>query len=405
MKQSTTEPIQNVPSATGLAGVQRALEAALVYGAYIGLDVHKETVAVAVAECGRAQPRYQGEIQNTPKAIAKLLERLSAAYGGEQLLFVYEAGPCGYVLYRQIVASGHACEVVAPSLIPRKAGDRVKTDRRDALSLAGLARAGELTPVWVPGQEQEAVRDLTRAREDMKAIEMKARQRLGAFLLRHGHVYTAGKSRWTKRHFRWLETVKFDSPIQQIVLQEYIEAVKEAQRRVGGLEEQMRVALASWSLAPVVEALMALRGVSLITAMTVLAELGDISRFDSPRQLMAYLGLVPSEHSSGPSRRQGAITKTGNGHVRRVLVEASWNYRFPARKTRCIEQRAARTSPAVQGIAWQAQKRLCGRYRHLLEAGKIKQQATTAVARELAGFLWAIACEVQGVPHGSRALT
>ncbi|MGB8717393.1 MAG: IS110 family transposase [Rhodanobacteraceae bacterium] len=403
MEQFTAERVRGVEPATGLAGVERALEAVSVYGAYVGLDVHKETIAIAVAECGRAQPEYRGEIKNTPKAIAKLIDRLSAKYGGEQLLFVYEAGPCGYGLYRQITACGHACEVVAPSLIPRKAGDRVKTDRRDAQSLSRLARSGELTAVWVPGQEQEAIRDLTRAREDMKAIETKARQRLGAFLLRHGQVYAQGKSRWTQTHFRWLETVTFDSPIQQIVLQEYIEAVKEAQRRVAGLEDQMRAALSSWSLTPVVEALMALRGVSMITAMTVLAELGDISRFDSPRQLMAYLGLVPSEHSSGQTRRQGGITKTGNGHVRRVLVEAAWNYRFPARKTRCIERRAALTSPRVQAIAWQAQKRLCGRYRSLIESGKIKQQVTTAVARELAGFIWAIACEAMGKAHGSRA--
>jgi transposase len=280
----------------------------------------------------------------------------------------------------------------------------MKTDRRDALMLARLHRSGELTAVWVPDLEQEAIRDLTRAREDMKAMELTARQRLGAFLLRHGRVYREGKSRWTQAHFRWLETVKFDSPVQQIVLQEYIDTVKAAQRRVAALEVQMREALAGWSLRPVVDALMALRGVSLITAMTTLAELGDITRFDSPRELMAYLGLVPSEHSSGGSRRQGSITRTGNGHVRRVLVEAAWNYRFPARKTRCIESRAEKAPVAVQAIAWQAQKRLCGRYRALMEVGKIKQQVVTAVARELAGFIWAIACEVSGKAHGSKAL-
>lgn len=404
MKKSTARTKKEGKAMTGLAGVQRVLaRAGDHYGVYVGLDVHKETIAVAIAECGRAEPEYYGEIANTPGKVARLVERLSARYGGEQLLFVYEAGPCGYGLYRQLVASGHACEVVAPSLIPRKGGERVKTDRRDGLSLARLSRAGELTAVWVPEPEQEAIRDLTRAREDMKAIETKARQRLGAFLLRHGQVYRAGRRRWTQAHFRWLETVKFDAPIQQIVLQEYIEAVKEAQRRVAGLEQQMAQVLAGWSLRPVAEGLMALRGVSLITAMTVLAELGDISRFDSPRQLMAYLGLVPSEHSSGASRRQGSITKAGNGHVRRVLVESAWGYRFPARKTRCIERRAALTSPAVQAIAWEGQKRLCGRYRHLIEAGKIKQQVTTAVARELAGFVWAIACEVTGKAHGSRA--
>lgn len=404
MNNCTEKTAKSRTPVSGSAEVgEHMVQATRTYGAYIGLDVHKDTIAVAVAECGRGQPDYLGEIANTPKTLGKLIERLSLKYGGEQLLFVYEAGPCGYGLYRQIVTTGHACEVVAPSLIPRKAGERVKTDRRDALSLARLSRSGELAAVWVPGPEQEAIRDLTRAREDIKAMETRARQRLGAFLLRHGRVYDGGKSRWTQAHFRWLERVKFDSPVQQIVLQEYIETVKEMQRRVAALENQMRQALADWSLRPVVEGLMALRGVSLITAMTVLAELGDITRFDSPRQLMAYLGLVPSEHSSGSSRRQGAITKTGNGHVRRVLVEAAWNYRFPARKTRAIERRAEQTSAEIQAIAWAGQKRLCGRYRHLIEAGKVKKQVTTAVARELAGFIWAIACEAMGKTHASRA--
>jgi transposase len=404
MNECIAEGLKDAGSVTGLAGVMQALEqASNVYAAYVGLDVHKETIAVAVAECGRGAPEYYGEIAHTPKKVAKLVERLSARYGGERLLWVYEAGPCGYGLYRQIVETGHACEVVAPSLIPQKAGERRKTDRRDALGLARLSRAGELTAVWVPAPEQEAIRDLTRAREDMKKLELKARQTLGAFLLRHGKVYTKGRNKWTQAYFRWLETVTFDWPVQQIVLQEYIEAVKTAQRQVASLEQQMHAAWPHWSLAPVVEGLMALRGVKLISAMTILAELGDISRFDSPRQLMAYLGLVPSEHSSGPSRRQGGITKAGNGHVRRILTESSWNYRFPARKTRDIEKRAEKTSEAVQAIAWAAQKRLCGRYQHLLRAGKVKQQVTTAVGRELAGFIWAIACEVMGKHHGSRA--
>ncbi|WP_313552513.1 IS110 family transposase [Pseudomonas sp.] len=368
---------------------------------YVGLDVHKATIAVAVARPGRGEPEYHGTIVNSDAAVRKLLKQLSRP--GESLSFCYEAGPCGYGLYRDLTALGHGCAVVAPSLIPRKAGERLKTDRRDALMLARLHRAGELTAVWVPDQEQEAIRDLTRAREDMKSLELKSRQRLGAYLLRHGRVY-GGKSRWTQAHFRWLESVKFDSPVQQIVLQEYIDTVKSMQKRVADLEAQMHEMLAGWSLSSVAQALMALRGVSLITAMTVLAELGDLTRFDSPRELMAYLGLVPSEHSSGGSRRQGSITRTGNGHVRRVLVEAGWNYRFPARKTRAIEKRAEKTSEVVQAIAWQAQKRLCGRYRALIEAGKIKQQVTTAVARELAGFIWAIACEVAGKAHGSRAV-
>lgn len=361
------------------------------FSVYVGLDVHKDTIAVAVAAAGRGKPQYHGEIANTPSAIKRLMHKLSP--GGEVLGVCYEAGPCGYGIYRQITPMGHDCIVVAPGLMPRRATDRVKTDRRDALSLARLHRAGELTPVWVPDQEQEAMRDLTRAREDLKAIERAARQRLGAFLLRHGHVYT-GKSRWTQAHFRWLERIKMATPVQQIVLTEYIDTVCDAQRRVAALAEQMRQASETWSMRPVVEALMALRGVSLITAMTVLAELGDITRFDSPSQLMAYLGLVPSEHSSGGSRHQGGITKTGNGHVRRVLVEAAWAYRFPARKSSTIQRRAEQTSADIQAIAWQAQKRLCGRYRHLIGAGKNTPLATTAVARELAGFIWAIACEV-----------
>jgi transposase len=393
-----------VETSTAIGKVRGVLErAGSLYAAYVGLDVHKETIAVAVAESGRGAAEFVGEIANQPRKVAKLIERLSARYGGERLVFVYEAGPCGYGLYRQILAAGHDCEVVAPSLIPRKAGERVKTDRRDALALARLSRSGELTAVWVPEPEQEALRDLTRAREDMKVLELKARQRLGAFLLRHGWVY-GGKSRWTQAHFRWLETVRFDSPVQQVVLEEYLEAVKHTQRQVAGLEGQMREALESWSLRPMVEGLMALRGVSLITAMTTLAELGDITRFDSPRKLMAYLGLIPSEHSSGPSRRQGALTRTGNGHVRRLLIEAGWQYQYPARKTRDIQRRAERTSPRIQAIAWEAQKRLCGRYRRLMRAGKVKNQVTAAVGRELVGFLWAIACEVRGLPHASKAL-
>ncbi len=229
MKQCTEKAAKRRTAVSQAAEVvAKVEEASRSYGAYVGLDVHKDTIAIAVAECGRAQPDYRGEIANTPKQVGQLIERLSAQYGGEQLLFVYEAGPCGYGLYRQIVATGHACDVVAPSLIPRKAGERIKTDRRDAL---GLARSGDLSAVWVPGPEQEAIRDLTRAREDIKAMEKRARQRLGAFLLRHGWVYRGGKSRWTQARFRWLEQVKFGSPVQQIVLQEYIETVKEMQRR------------------------------------------------------------------------------------------------------------------------------------------------------------------------------
>jgi transposase len=364
------------------------------FSKYVGLDTHKDTIAVAISEACGGKPRYYGAIANTPEAISKLIKKLSP--DGEIVSFCYEAGPCGYGIYRQISGLGHECAVVAPSLIPKKPGDRVKTDRRDSESLSRLHRAGELTSVWVPGQEQEAVRDLVRCREDIKSLERKAKQRLNAFLLRHGHIYESGKSKWTQTFFRWLAGFKCPTPVQQIVFQEYIDTVKHLQSRVAAVEKEMENVLGDWELAPVVEALMSLRGCKLIVAMTVVAELGDITRFDSPRQLMAYLGLVPSEYSSGRSTRRGGITKTGNGHARKVLVEAAWCYRFPARKTAHLQRRAEKSSEAVQVIAWKAQKRLCGRYQHLLGRGKIKVQVCTAIARELVGFIWAIAREVMG---------
>ena len=348
---------------------------------------------MAIAEAGQSKPRYSREIANTPEAVAKLVKKLSPQ--GEVLSFCYEAGPCGYGIHRQLTHMGHTCAVVAPSLIPRKAGDRVKTDRRDSESLARLHRAGELTAVWVPGPEQEAVRDLTRAREDTKALERQAKQRLGAFLLRHGRLYASGKTKWTEAHTRWLTTLKFEAPVQQIVFQEYVDTVTHLSARVAALGAEMVRVLDDFSLAPIVRALMALRGIQLVTALTVVAEIGDLTRFTSPRQLMSYLGLVPSESSSGATTRRGGITKTGNGHVRRVLTEAAWCYRFPARKTAHLQRRAKTTSDPVQAIAWKAQKRLCGRYQHLMRAGKLKVQVCTAIARELTGFLWAVACAVQ----------
>jgi transposase len=362
------------------------------YNKYVGLDVHKEKIMIAIAQADRTAPLYYGEIANTEEAIAKAIRKV---IGQEDVAFCYETGPCGYGLYRQITDMGYRCDVVAPSLIPKKSGNRVKTTRRDSLSLAGLYRAGELTSVWVPNKEQEAMRDLTRAREDMKAMERHSRQRLGGFLLRQGKVYP-GRSRWTQAHFRWLEGVRFETATQQIVLQEYIDMVKHAQGRVKAMEEEMRKALDGWKLKEVVEGLMALRGIDLIAAMTIVAELGDISRFESPRQLMAHLGLVPSEHSRGEKRKQGGITRTGNGHVRRVLVEGSWSYRLPARKTAHLRRKADKTSEAVREIAWKAQKRLCKRFWYLINKGKLPVESCTAVARELVGFIWAIACEVMG---------
>lgn len=363
------------------------------YSKFAGLDVHKADISVGIANADRGEAGYYGTIENSPHAFLKLAKKLSKC--GEEVLFCYEAGPCGYEVYRQLTKAGYDCVVIAPSLIPKKAGDRVKTDRRDAISLSRLLRAGELTSIWVPDRDQEAMRDLTRSREDMKAMERHSRQRLGGFLLRHGKVYP-GRSKWTKTYFLWLEGIRFETAVQQIVLQEYIDMVKHTQGRVAAMEEEMRKALDGWTLKPVVEGLMALRGVNLVTAMTIIAELGDLSRFESPRQLMSHLGLVPSEHSSGERQKRGGITKTGNGHVRRVLVEAAWCYRLPARKTAHLRRKAEKASKAVQEIAWKAQKRLCSRYWYLINKGKLPVKSCTAVARELAGFIWAIAREVMG---------
>ena len=360
------------------------------YGAFVGLDVHKDTIAVAVALPGHEEPIYRGEVANQPKTVRKWLERLSREFDGMVLLFCYEAGPCGYGLYRQMVDSGHECQVVAPSLIPKKAGERIKTDRRDALKMARLLRANELTAVWVPDTEQEAMRDLTRARDDMKSQQRKAQQQLNAFILRQGHHWPTGKTRWTQTHYNWLESIRFEQPWLQIVLQEYVDAAKAATQRVSDLTDQLMQALPGWSLAPVVDALVALRGIDKLAATVLLAELGDISRFESPKQLMAYLGLVPSEHTSGGRRRQGAITLTGNGHARRMLVECAWSYRFPARQTEHLKRKARPASKAAKAIAWRAQKRLCGRYRQLTQAGKNAKLVCVAIARELAGFIWDI---------------
>jgi len=370
----------------------KGLESAERYSLYVGLDVHKDTIAVALAYPGRAEPVYRGEIAHTAKAVKKLVGQLYELTGGGLLRFCYEAGPCGYGIYRQLVALGVGCEVVAPSRIPRAPGERIKTDRRDAMKLAKLLRAGELQGVWVPDEECEAMRDFTRCRSDFKSQELKARQQLNAFVLRHGHHWPSSKTRWTQTHYNWLESLKLDHPWQQVVLQEYIEAVRAASLRVTQMTEQLMQALPQWSLAPVVDSLIALRGVDVVAAVTLLAELGDISRFDSPKQLMAYLGLVPSVRSSGKRRRQGAITLTGNGHARRMLVESAWSYRFPARQTMHLKRKAKGASEEARAIAWRAQKRLCGRYRKLNWAGKSTKVVTVAIARELAGFIWDIVC-------------
>jgi transposase len=359
---------------------------------YVGLDVHKDTIAVAVAEGGdRSEVRDCGKIANTSAALKALCVKL--ARNGGKLRFCYEAGPCGYGIQRQLSAAGHECVVVAPSLIPRKPGDRIKTDRRDAINLAKLHRAGELTSVWVPDPSHEAIRDLVRARLAAVRVLRQVRQQLSGFLLRHGHHYN--RPAWTQMHRRWLAGLKFEQAAYYIVLEDCIAAVEAATARRDRLETHIEAALEDWSLASVVKALQSLRGLALVAAATLVAELGDITRFTNPRQFMAYLGLVPSEHSSGGTRRQGGITKAGNGAARRMLIEAAWSYRFPARISRDLLLRQESLAKPIRDIAWKAQERLCRRYRKLTLGGKLKTVVTAAIARELSGFVWAIAKAMQ----------
>jgi transposase len=363
---------------------------------FIGMDVHKDSIAVAyVSQDHGAQVTYLGAIGTRQCDIDQMIRKMQSK--AKHLICIYEAGPCGYWLYRYLTKKGYDCWVVAPSLIPKKPGDRVKTNRRDAVQLARLARSGDLTLVSVPKVEDEAIRDLTRAREDTLSDLKDAKFRLKAFLLRQDIRY-AGRANWGPAHLRWLSEVVCPTAAQQIVFQEYVRAITESTERLQRLEQELQAQVQAWRLYPVVEALQALRGVQFTVAVTMVAEIGDLTRFEHPRELMKFLGLTPSEYSTGDHRRQGAITKAGNTHARRALVEGAWAYRYPAKVSRHLQLRLEKQPQVIQDISWKAQVRLCRRYRRLGARGKHANVVTVAIARELAGFMWAIAKQVPVTP-------
>jgi transposase len=356
---------------------------------YVGLDVHKDTIAIAVADQGRIDAKIMTTITHDFTSLSKAFDRLGPR---GSLSCCYEAGPTGFGLARQLKDAGWDCVVIAPSLVPVQAGCRIKTDRRDAAKLAHFLRSGDLTVIHVPDEATEAIRDLERARDDAKCAERVVRHQLGKFLLRNGRIYQ-GKTSWNEAHRAWIAQQAFAQPAQQRVLADGIASVTQATERVDQLTGDLRELSASWSQAPLVTALQALRGIEMVSAVTLAAEIGDFRRFAQAADLMAFVGLVPSESSSGGSRRQGRITRTGNTHVRRILVEAAWHYRRLPRMSKAIRARNEPVSAGVRRIAWKAQQRLNKRMSRLLGRGKPPGQVVVAVARELAGFVWAIARE------------
>lgn len=353
---------------------------------HVGLDVHKDSIAIGVAQPGREPGRVVGKTLHDLSKLRKMLAKVGPT---EQLHLVYEAGPTGYGLQRALVAAGYACEVIAPSQMPRRAGDRVKTDGRDCIQLAECSRAGQLRAVWIPQPGDEAIRDLSRAREDAVNSRTQARHQLKGFLLRHDLRFS-GKTSWTKSHHAWLGSLSFDAQAAQTAFTEYWLAVQAADARVQRLTQALRDSVSGWRFEPVVKALQALRGVDVITSVGLAAEIGDLRRFEHPRKLMGYLGLVPSEASSGERVRRGSITKTGNAHARRLLTEAAWHYRFKARIGRYAQHRQQELPQRIREIAWSGQLRLNQRFTALQARGVQVNKACVAVARELAGFVWAV---------------
>lgn len=369
---------------------------------FIGLDTHKEFNEVAYIEEQRgAQPVHLGRFPSSKVAVQKLVRQFESKYPGATLHFVYEAGPCGYWIYRLITSLGHCCYVVAPSLIPKKPGEKIKTDKRDALKLAKLLKSEDLTPIYVPEPEDEAVRDLSRAREVAMKDLKDAKYQLKALLLRNNINYK-GTANWSQKHLRWLTELVLPHPAQHIVLQEFLQTITERISRLERLDNELTHHVHQWRYYPVVKAIQAMRGVRLLVATGVVAELGDLSRFDHPRKLMSYLGLVPSEHSSGGKRHIGAITKCGNSRARRLLIEGAHTYRYAANISTDIQKRQEGLPKDIVDIAWKAQLRLCRRYKKMIAKGKHYNLVVTAIAREMIAYIWAIAKEVVLTPVNAK---
>lgn len=369
---------------------------------FIGLDTHKEFNEVAYIEEHRgAQPVHLGRVSSSKMAVQKLVRQFESKYPGATLHFVYEAGPCGYWIYRLITSLGHCCYVVAPSLIPKKSGEKIKTDKRDALKLSKLLKSEDLTPIYVPEPEDEAVRDLSRAREVAMKDLKDAKYQLKALLLRNNINYK-GTANWSQKHLRWLTELVLPHPAQHIVLQEFLHTITERISRLERLDNELTHHVHQWRYYPVVKAIQAMRGVRLLVATGVVAELGDLSRFDHPRKLMSYLGLVPSEHSSGGKRHIGAITKCGNGRARRLLVEGAHTYRYAANISTDMQKRQEGLPKDIIDIAWKAQIRLCKRYKKMIAKGKHYNLVVTAIAREMIAYIWAIAREVVLTPVNKK---
>jgi transposase len=365
---------------------------------YVGLDVDSEKITVAVAEPG-GEVRSLGTIPYCDDAVRRLVQKLGPA---SRLRVCYEAGPHGYSLYWQLSKLGVHCDVVAPTLVPVKSGDRVKTNRRDAEKLARCYRSGDLTAVWVPDAGHEALRDLVRARETAKKDQLRARHRLGKFLLRRGLRAAAGVKSWTAKHLLWVKTLHFEHAAQEATFLDYLHEVEHAAERVRRLEQAIDQAVESApaEMRALIAGLQALRGIKMVSAATIVAEVGPLSRFARPKQLMGYSGMVSSEDSTGSSVRRGAITKTGNAHLRRIAGEAAWAYQHRPAMSPLLKKRQEGLSEEVKEIAWKAQHRLCSRYRRLMAKGKLRQKVTTAIGRELLGFIWAIGMQVEREHQG-----